>query len=216
MAGRVLLERPNLYNHVTANTSIVIINLFTPDAQQILGMNGLACLPCGNPYCKGSSTTHKWDTYVDGWQHQHAAPSIFVDENGRSGPMDATRSKCRTCRTSFYHTNSTMLQRLENVPELLALLPFNPKWNFKDIFLHTALTSNHEYDTITRQGPSNTIDKVRKLASEACARMEKSYYKQGQLWWAQMEEMVSDEVWLTISQNEQLERAKLRGMRASH
>lgn len=172
--GRTLLHRPNLYDHIVNNVTIMIVNLSTPKAMQLLNMNGLSCLPCGNPKCTGTSpltwftsmqpfccvlfdkfhvSFHegkdgKWDTHPIGWQHQTAAPSIFIDENGRCGPIDAARSHCRTCNARFCHTSTTMLSRLKDVSELLALLPFNAEWQFNDVFLHSTWTSCHEYDTI--------------------------------------------------------------------
>jgi hypothetical protein len=191
--GMMVRARPSLYDHVTNGTSVVVINLATEKAQALCEQAGIGSLPCANPKCCGADG--RWHTKPVGWQHQNAAPSIFVDENGRACPIDVARSQCLTCKTPFYHTNPVVLGRLECVPGLRNALPFDPAWQFNDIYLHRSITSNAEYDSITRQGASNVVQKVKKLGAEACLRVERAFFDTGRTWWAQREELVGDAVW---------------------
>ena len=206
--GRTISARPNVYDHVTDGASVICVNLATEKAQSICRQAGIGSLPCASPSCFG--TNGQWATKPVGWQHQNAAPSVFVDENGRACAMDIARSQCQTCQLAFYHTDPVVLGRLQKVPKLLNSLPFNPQWQFSDIYLHRTHSSNAEYDSITRQGSTNTVEKVRKLGAEACLRVEKQYYDAGQTWWQQMEEMVG-ECWEGLSLESKLARAALRG-----
>ena len=206
--GRRLRQRPNLYDHVIDGTSVVVINLATAKAHEICQQAGIGSLPCGSSRCFGRDGC--WSTKPVSWQHENAAPSVFVDENGRACPMDVARSKCEVCNVSFYHTDPVVLGRLIDVPELLNKLPFSPAWQFVDIFLHRSITSNGESDSITRQGATNAVEKVRKLGGEACLRAERQYYNQGRAWWQQLEEMVGTG-YEALSAEAQLARAELRG-----
>eukprot|EP00966_Prymnesium_polylepis_P332461 7387960-Prymnesium_polylepis.2 len=78
------------------------------------------------------------------------------------------------------------------VPALRNALPFDPAWQFSDIFLHRTITSCSEYDSITRQGASNVVEKVKKVGAEACLRVSRQYYDSGQTWWQQLEDMVGE------------------------
>lgn len=209
VCGGTMRERPNLYDHVTQGVSVVAINLATEKAQTICENSGLGSLPCANPKCFGANG--RWCTTPVGWQHQLSAPSVFVDENGRAGAMDIARSHCHTCQNPFYHTDPVVLGRLEEVPDLLNELPFDPQYQFCDIYLHRSHTSSLEYDSITRQGVSNAVQKIKKLAAQSCLRRAKQYYNGGQLWWQQLVATVGEQAWQVLTPDEQLTLAELRG-----
>jgi hypothetical protein len=109
--GMMVRARPSLYDHVTNGTSVVVINLATEKAQALCEQAGIGSLPCANPKCCGADG--RWHTKPVGWQHQNAAPSIFVDDNGRACPIDVARSQCLTCKTPFYHTNPVVRANAE-------------------------------------------------------------------------------------------------------
>lgn len=157
----------------------------------ILSDAGVGGVPCAHPQCMGRGG--KWHTSNVRWRHSSAAPAIVVDEYGRPGPMDIAYSQCQDCAaagrstTAFPHTHPVVLERLkEAAPELLAALPFDPAYQFSDVFLHRVFTSILEYDTITRQGVSNVVEKVLKVGAETCAELENAYYSAGQVWWQQL------------------------------
>ena len=80
------------------------------------------------------------------WLHL-AGCSSLVDENGRNGPLVAARSHCLDCSRHFLHTNPVTLGRILNdVPDLVNELPFDPAWQFNDIYLartHTRCALSH-------------------------------------------------------------------------
>ena len=104
-----------------------------------------------------------------------------------------------------------MLRRLRDVPPLLAQLPFDPEFPFSDVYLSRTHTSTLLYDTVTRQGLSNTIDKVVKLGAEAVVRRTESYMANVQIWLRQLASLVGDHAWYALDAQQQLGLAALRG-----
>ena len=67
------------------------------------------------------------------------------------------------------------------------------------------------YDTVTRQGVTNVIDKIVKLGAEAVQRRMETYVADCQLWLRQLFTLVGDHVWSTYSVGQQHKLARLRG-----
>ena len=60
--------------------------------------------------------------------------------------MDVAYSKCQTCAkqgrsaNAYSHDHPIVLERLKALPELLCKLPFDPAYQFNDIYLHRSHT----------------------------------------------------------------------------
>jgi hypothetical protein len=135
-----LRQRPDAYNFVTNGCYVHAVNWGSEYNLAILEENGLGGVPCSHPECIGKGG--QWRTKVVKWGHKSRAPMIVIDENGRPGPMDVAFSVCEDCieqsrtATAFPHVHPVVLNRLRDVPELLLQLPFDPVYQFTDIFLH--------------------------------------------------------------------------------
>ena len=79
------------------------------------------------------------------------------------------------------------------------------------MYLHRTHTSNLLYDSVTRQGAANTIEKVRKLGAEAQMRRAEVYVADAQAWLRQLAGLVGDEAWVLYAPQQQLALAALRG-----
>ena len=79
------------------------------------------------------------------------------------------------CGATFTYSDPVVLRRLRDVPDLLNALPFDPEFPWSDVSLDRSFTSAMMYDTVTRQGVANTIDKITKVGAESVQRRAEMY-----------------------------------------
>ena len=115
------------------------------------------------------------------------------------------------CGAFVNHTDPIVLRRLRECPALLEPLPFDPEFPFNEVYLHRTHTSNLMYDSVTRQGAANAIEKVAKLGAETQMRRAEVYVADAQAWLRQLAGLVGDEAWYLYSPSQQLALAVLRG-----
>ena len=183
-----LLQRPQPGDYVVDGASLHVVNWGTRDNMLHLADAGLGSVPCGNPSC--CMPDGGWKTEVTRWGHKSAAPRIVIGPDGRTGPLETAFSKCGVCGVASSHVDPVVLARLKNVPALLNQLPFDPSFQFNEIFLDRTFTSILDYDVITRQGVANVVEKIRKVGDESCLRIEKEYYMAGQIYWNGLDALV--------------------------
>ena len=91
--------------------------------------------------------------------------------------LPRARSLCgwSQCGATFTYSDPVVLRRLRDVPDLLNALPFDPEFPWSDVSLDRSFTSAMMYDTVTRQGVANTIDKITKVGAESVQRRAEMY-----------------------------------------
>jgi hypothetical protein len=133
-----LRARPDIYNYVTHDQRVYVINLASKGANLILAECGLGSLPCGNPTCYGSAkcagSRSTWHTAAKRWSVTTSAPAVLLEANGFSSVLVCARSRCFDCNTQFSHLDPVVLRRLLSVSTLLQSI--NP------LTLHCRLASN--------------------------------------------------------------------------
>ena len=139
------------------------------------------------------------------------APAIVIDESGLTSPMISVDSKCEDCGVTSSHLDTVVLRRLQDVPELLRRLPFDPEFPFSDVYLHRTHTSNLTYDITARQGAANALQKITKLGAEEVHRRGEAYVVHGQVWFRQLASLVADQSWEQLSHEQRTSLAALRG-----
>ena len=72
------------------------------------------------------------------------------------------------------------------------------------------ITSGFDYDVNTRQGASNLVEKLRAGAGEALLEGHLQYQQTGQVWIKQLLNLVGDEVWPKLNEQQQLQRINVR------
>lgn len=201
--------RPSIYNYVVDGAKCYVINFGAPIPMKYISEQGLGSVPCGNPDCVGRSG--KWHTTPCRWSHKTAAPCIHLEPNGMPAPVEYAWSTCADCHVPFSHGNPVTLRRLQDVPEVLGMLPFDPEWPFGAISIDRIHTSHLEYDCVTRQGGADLVAKLDKLGSEWVQRRVELYLNHGQVWASQLSALVGDGVYEHLAPARQLELAELRG-----
>jgi hypothetical protein len=178
---------------------------------------GCGSVPCGNSECEGLGNG-VYDTMPindrspsSAWSHNTAAPRTVVDENGLTHPLVALKSVCRTCRQTFWHSDGTVLSRLP--PDLRSMIDVDPHWSHPkgDYAFTIGVNVGHSTDTVSCQGTALSLRKIREKGALKFSQMETSYFYKGQVWWKQLQDLVSDSSWNLLSLPEQRVLAHQRG-----
>jgi hypothetical protein len=160
--------RPRIQDYVTHGRSLHVINFSTAAATKVLQEHGKGSVPCGNPGCCGSGCG-VWDTTPLEYSRKATLPSVAAD--GLPDAAIAMRSQCNSCGTSFRHDDCVTLERLRDVPELLRDLPFDPSFKHGNVcMLHRSITTNLQFDVISKQGFATAIEKLKILSAESSQR----------------------------------------------
>ena len=116
--------RPKIANFVLNGRTRHVVNMSAGWCTDVLQEHGKGSVPCGNPGCCGLGGG-AWDTVPIEYSRRAITPVIDA-LTGLPDPMLVMKSRCNSCNTTFTHDNAVTLQRLEDVPEILRHLPFDP------------------------------------------------------------------------------------------
>ena len=201
---------PRRGDYIVNGRHLHVVNFCTTECQRELQEVGLMCVPCDNPSCNGQGDG-SWDTEPLQWSCETSSPAVNLGKTGLPSPVICMRSKCNTCGAAFHHIGAVTLARLRDVPRLRNHLPFDPEWRFGDVSLGVVHTNSMETDMVTRQGMKTLLEKVERLGAKHAYNAVEEYVADAQLWFTQMDSLVSDAAWAALRLEQQVEHAQLRG-----
>jgi len=140
--ARGRLSRPVVLDAIVGGSQYHLINFADKESLGMLHDCGLEGVPCGNPQCCGSNG--RWFTSPVGWSSDTRSPFVLLAASGLPEPMAAVKQYCETCQKTSYHTDAVVLHRLLPVIGFLDSLPFDPRYQFKDVFLARPFTTSLE------------------------------------------------------------------------
>lgn len=116
-------------------------------------------------------------------------------------------------KTPFSHIHPVVIGRLRCLPNLLKKLPWDPDFEFSEnhVFLHRTHTSNLDHDMTCRQGPTNLVTKVTKMAAESQLNAQNAYLASSREWQSGLYDVVGDHAWGRMSVLDQIKFSELRG-----
>eukprot|EP00966_Prymnesium_polylepis_P176057 4074982-Prymnesium_polylepis.1 len=138
----------------------VLVNLAATPIVDYLKCWQLGGVPCNNPDCEGEGG--RWNTVPVRWASSTNQHEIFIDEDGAPNPLDYVKMRCITCHpgsaTTYSPLDPIVLKRLPD--SVRNALPWDWRWPFGEIKLHSVWTDGLDYDATKRQGTSNLLEKV--------------------------------------------------------